>query len=320
LSFGKINGILIQCNFGKRQNQRHKHFNKNSRSNQFDDEFDGSQDSGNIPDDLNFNCNANINSYMNKTQVSSTTRMNNGISNMHTTTRNRGTTIDPVYDTNQALLDLNTFSNGLSNNSFQPSLTQFNSLPPGPYLAPPAMYGKTLEALASTSPSYTSYSASGPSPALSPPNLNNFPMSLSPPNALSQSSSNLLLLSPLNPLSTNTNSSLGMNLGMTTNNGLINQPSQITNFANLITLLPSSTLSQLQQSLSSNWGTLQNLNSVTSIPSVTNPFTTGPSVHMNNSIPQSSSFYNTFPLNFGTKNMSFSPSGFPMKDSLVTQK
>jgi len=255
---------------------------------------------------------------MNKTQIPSTSRMNNGTSNIDSRIRNRGTTIDAVYDPNQVLLDSNTFSNGVSNNSFQPSLTQFNSLPPGPYLAPPAMYGKTLEALASTSPSYTSYT-SGPSPAVSPPNLNNFPISLSPPNPLSQSTSNLLLLSAY-PLSNNTNNSLAMNLGMTSN-GQISQPPQITNFANLITLLPSSTLSQLQQSLSSNWGTtIQNLNSVTSIPSATNPFTAGPSVNMNNSIPQSSSFYNTFPLNFGTKNVSFSQSGFPMKDSLVTQK
>ncbi|ETO19598.1 hypothetical protein RFI_17631, partial [Reticulomyxa filosa] len=184
-----------------------------------------------------------------------------------------------LYNTNQTVLDPRIMSFPNTVTTIQPSFTQFASLPPGPYLAPPAMYGKTLEVLAAVSPNFAPFGKPSPSPAmLSPPNLPNNVCyiykyiysglaGLSPPNPnpINQSASNMLLqLSGLNQFANgNTNPSFTGNVG-----------AQATNFANLTAFVPPSSITALQQ-LSPTWGaTLQNLNSVASIPSVHNTFST----------------------------------------------
>jgi RNA recognition motif-containing protein len=332
LSFGKINGVTIQCNFGKRQNQRHKRFNKHFQPNQFDDEIEdiaGSQLSGNeMNDSNNVNVNANY-GYLNNSGVQgSQIRQLNGDSNgSFNIGQNRSSDLAMLYGTSQNMLDQTTmsFPNPFTTNVFSSSLTQFNSLPPGPHLAPPAMYGKTLDALAGVSPGYVPFSKQpSPSPGmLSPPNLpttNNLTTSLSPPNPINQSASNMFLqLSALNQLA-NGNNTLPTNLGLT--NGSMQPTAQATNFASLITLLPPTSLPALHQSLSPNWKpAIQGLNSVASLPSVNNTFTNTTSTNGNKStsIPQSNA-YGNFPLNLNMNGLFLSPPNLPGKESLLSQR
>ncbi|ETO28118.1 hypothetical protein RFI_09014, partial [Reticulomyxa filosa] len=63
LSYGAINNVVMQCNFGKRQNQRHKHFGKHFHPHQMDDEFDEIGESQHSQNDMLSNeksSNANI--------------------------------------------------------------------------------------------------------------------------------------------------------------------------------------------------------------------------------------------------------------------
>ncbi|ETO09431.1 hypothetical protein RFI_27944 [Reticulomyxa filosa] len=73
LSHGKINGVIIQCNFGKRQNQRHKRFNKGGRSNQFEEDFDDIRESQMSPNEINgINTTPNVYGYMNNANTTDT--------------------------------------------------------------------------------------------------------------------------------------------------------------------------------------------------------------------------------------------------------
>ncbi|ETO07428.1 hypothetical protein RFI_29962 [Reticulomyxa filosa] len=212
------------------------------------------------------------------------------------------------------------FSNQLtSTTTLPPSLTQFTSLPPGPYLAPPAMYGKTLEALAAVSPNYAPFGKPSPSPAmLSPPNLpnaGNF-TGLSPPNPtpMNQSASNVLLrLSGLNQF---TNSNVTLPANITAPNSSIQPGTTGTNFANLVAFLPQTSLSGLHQSLSPNWGAT-GLNSVTSMPSINNHFTASPSMNVNKTTGQPSNPYGNFPISLNGLNLS--PPNLPVKDKYIIQ-
>ncbi|ETO09430.1 hypothetical protein RFI_27943 [Reticulomyxa filosa] len=241
-------------------------------------------------------------------------------------------------------------------------LNQFNNLPPGPYLAPPATYGKTLEALATVSPTFASLNKQlSPSPGmLSPPNipngvcyclrsnpnfflkkkkkiyiflnkgLNHQPNShlsffffdtKKKQNHRTTFASNVLLqlpgLTQLTNISTNNNNNfLSTNMNVSTN-GLTQPGSQLTNFGNLIALTAATGLQGLHQSLSPNWSaTMQGLNSVQSLPSVTNAFTGSPIMTVNKTTnpQQLSNPYANFSLNVAMNGLSLSPPNLPVKD------
>jgi len=320
--------VSIQCNFGKRQNQRHKHFNKHFRSNQMEDEnyddMGGSQDSGNDMTDLNNTTTNPTYGYMNNGQRPRIGLLNNGDQNFGSFTQHRGTDVNVVYGRNPLILDQGnvSFHNTLATNGLlQPQLAQFNTLPPGPYLAPPALYGKTLDALAAVSPAYIPFNKQpSPSPAmLSPPNLpnTNFPSLVSPPNPMHQNPPDVFLqLSGLNHLANANQNTLATNLGIPTNATMPNT-GQTTNFTSLLTMLPPTSLPRLNQSLSPNWGATagQGLNSVASLPSVNNAFTGSPLMNVNKStsFPQSN-VYGNFSLNYNMNGLHLSPPNLPVKD------
>jgi len=345
LSNGKINGVTIQCNFGKRQNQRHKRFNKHFGMDQFEEEEDNNMrdqhEHKSVMQNLNLNRNQHQNQYQNQNQNQYQDQNQNQYQNQFQnqnqyqhpsirrgigTSNNREeiSSQNQSQNQNQTMqFSSNVFStNGMfpsspSYSSHSPPLNQFNSLPPGPYLAPPTMYGKTLDALAaSSSPSFMPFAK--PSQAssvsmVSPPNHNNLAALLSPPNPTQNpSTSDLLLqLSALNQLTN------GNNFMFSTNELMQQNPfAATTNFANLVTLLPPTTTFQ-----SSNWAGLQpSMNSVTSLPSVGNNFTnnntnSSSSINMQKTtnIPQSNLPFN---FNMNMNALSFSPPNAPMKDRI----